>query len=272
MRFFLSLLAAALFAAPALAQEEFELNLWPGSAPTQSIDPLDVPRLYVYLPKAEKATGRAVLICPGGGYAFVAMDHEGKCWAPFFNHLGIAAVVLKYRMPHGNSAIPLEDAEGAMRLIRAHATEWNINKDDIGIMGSSAGGHLASTLATHSRGDAAANFQILFYPVITMDPTFTHMGSHDNLLGTDAKKKAEREYSNEQQVTRLTPPAILLLSDDDDVVLPTNSVEYYKECFRHDVSATMHIYPSGGHGWGMGTDFQYHADMFQDLKSWLLSF
>ena len=121
------------------------------------------------------------------------MNHEGHDWAPFFNNMGIATVVLKYRMPHGVCQVPLEDAEEAMRLVRRNAKQWNINPDQVGIMGSSAGGHLASTLATRSKGDAAANFQILFYPVITMDPSFTHLGSHDNLLGKDAKKKLEEE-------------------------------------------------------------------------------
>ena len=147
------------------------------------------------------------------------MNHEGRDWATFFNNMGIATVVLKYRMPHGVSTIPLEDAEEAMRLVRRNAKQWNINPEQVGIMGSSAGGHLASTLATHSKGDAAANFQILFYPVITMDPNYTHRGSHDNLLGKEAKKKTERDYSNDLQVTRVTPRAFIALSDDDHAVL-----------------------------------------------------
>ena len=120
----------------------------------------------------------------------MAMDHEGYQWGPFFNNLGIAAIVLKYRMPHGKLDVPISDAEEAIRMVRRHAQEWHINPDDVGIMGFSAGGHLASTIATHSVKDAKPNFQILFYPVITMDPAFTHQGSHDNFMGKDAKSVA----------------------------------------------------------------------------------
>ena len=157
-------------------------------------------------------------------------------------------------------------------MLRGNASSWNIKPDDIGIMGSSAGGHLASTIATRSRGDAAPNFQILFYPVITMDPSFTHRGSHDNLLGKDVKKKTEREFSSDQQVTRVTPRAFITLSDDDAVVLPANGTNYYLECYRHDVPASLHIYPSGGHGWGIRNSFAFHVEMMQELRSWLLSF
>lgn len=269
-----SLVSAILLAvsATAFAQKGTEILLWPNGAPTSNGDPSDTAKVFVSLPKADRATGRCIVICPGGGYSHLAMNHEGHDWAPFFNNMGIATVVLKYRMPHGVTQVPLEDAEEAMRLVRRNAKQWNINPEQVGIMGSSAGGHLASTLATRSRGDAAANFQILFYPVITMDPGFTHRGSHDNLLGKEAKKKTERDYSNDLQVTRVTPRAFITLSDDDHAVLPANGVNYYFECYRHDVPASLHVYPSGGHGWGIRTSFAYHLEMMQELRTWLNSF
>ncbi len=202
----------------------------------------------------------------------MAMEHEGNDWAQFFNSMGIATVVLKYRMPRGKKEVPVSDAEQAMRLIRKNAEAWNINPDDVGIMGSSAGGHLASIVATHAKEDALPNFQILFYPVITMDPEFTHKGSHDNFLGEKAKKKDELAYSSDLQVSRTTPRALILLSDDDDVVPPSNGVNYYLQLYKHDIPASLMVYPTGGHGWGMSTDFAYHLEMLMNLRAWLGSF
>ena len=269
-----TIISAVVFlaSATAFAQKNQEFVLWPNGAPTSNGVDTDTAKVYVSLPNAKRATGRCIVICPGGGYSHLAMNHEGHDWAPFFNNMGIATVVLKYRMPHGVHEVPLEDAEEAMRLVRRNAKQWNIDPNQVGIMGSSAGGHLASTVATRSRGDAAANFQILFYPVITMDPSFTHLGSHDNLLGKDAKKKLEREYSNDQQVTRVTPRAFIVLSDNDHAVLPVNGVNYYFECYRHDVPASLHVYPTGGHGWGIRTSFAFHLEMMQELRTWLNSF
>ncbi len=268
----LSLFVMLLATATALAAEPFDINLWPKKAPNSNGIKNDTARVRVFLPDARHATERAVVICPGGGYKNLSINHEGYDWAPFFNDMGIAAVVLTYRMPHGKREVPFSDAEEAMRLVRRNAKEWHINPADVGIMGFSAGGHLASTVATRSKGDAAPNFQILFYPVITMIPGFTHQGSHDNLLGKGNRKKLEREYSNDMQVTRSTPRACILLSDDDTVVQPTNGVNYYIECYRHDIPATLHVYPSGGHGYGMNTSFRYHIEMLLDLKAWLRSF
>lgn len=268
-------LLTALLAAVSMiagAQSVFDIDLWSGRAPNDNGDAGDTARVRVFLPEARKATGRAVVICPGGGYETVAIDHEGYNWAPFFNNMGIAAIVLKYRMPHGVTEVPVSDAEEAVRLVRRNAAKWNIKSDDVGIMGSSAGGHLASTVATHSKGEAKPDFQILFYPVITMMPGYTHQGSHDNLLGKNAKKKAEQLYSNDEQVTRTTPRACILLSDDDDCVQPMNGVSYYSELYRHDVPAALYVYPDGNHGWGMNTHFKYHAEMLLNLKSWLESF
>lgn len=257
---------------PAAAQQKLETNLWPQGAPNSNGDQADTAKVWVYLPNKKEATGRAVVICPGGGYQHLAMNHEGHDWASFFNNMGIAAIVLKYRMPHGNHEVPVSDAEQAIKLVRSNAANWNINPQDVGIMGSSAGGHLASTIATHSTGDAAPDFQILFYPVITMMSDITHKGSHDNFLGEKPKKKQETEYSNDLQVTRVTPRAFIALSDDDATVLPANGVNYYIELYRHDVPATLHVYPSGGHGWGNRDSFKYHNEMQLELKAWLRSF
>ena len=255
----------------AMAQRSFDVNLWAAKAPNKN-GLQDTAYIKVYLPDAKRATGRAVVICPGGGYALLAMEHEGTQWAPFFNNMGIAAIVLHYRMPNGNVKVPISDAEEAMRIVRRNAKNWHINASDVGIMGFSAGGHLASTIATQSKADAKPNFQILFYPVITMMQGYTHQGSHDNLLGKDAHKKDEQKYCSDLQVTRVTPRACLLLSDDDHTVMPINSVNYYAELYRHDVPASLYIFPTGGHGWGMNTSFAYHAEMLTNLKGWLESF
>ena len=236
--------------------------------------PFDIeqPSLRVFLPAPELATGRAVVACPGGGYSGLAVNHEGYDWAPYFNKQGIALIVLKYRMPKGDRTLPISDAEAAMKMVRDSADVWNLNPNDIGIMGSSAGGHLASTIATHAPEALRPNFQILFYPVITMDKSFTHMGSHDNLLGKDASADLEKEFSNEKQVTNETPRAFIVYSDDDKVVPPANGVNYYLALNKKGVPSVLHIYPTGGHGWGIREDFLYKSEMQNELTSWLRSF
>ena len=236
--------------------------------------PFDIeqPSLRVFLPAPELATGRAVVACPGGGYSGLAVNHEGYDWAPYFNKQGIALIVLKYRMPKGDRTLPISDAEAAMKMVRDSADVWNLNPNYIGIMGSSAGGHLASTIATHAPEALRPNFQILFYPVITMDKSFTHMGSHDNLLGKDASADLEKEFSNEKQVTKETPRAFIVYSDDDKVVPPANGVNYYLALNKKGVPSVLHIYPTGGHGWGIREDFLYKSEMQNELTSWLRSF
>ena len=236
--------------------------------------PFDIeqPSLRVFLPAPELATGRAVVACPGGGYSGLAVNHEGYDWAPYFNKQGIALIVLKYRMPKGDRTLPISDAEAAMKMVRDSADVWNLNPNDIGIMGSSAGGHLASTIATHAPEALRPNFQILFYPVITRDKSFTHMGSHDNLLGKDASADLEKEFSNEKQVTKETPRAFIVYSDDDKVVPPANGVNYYLALNKKGVPSVLHIYPTGGHGWGIREDFLYKSEMQNELTSWLRSF
>lgn len=265
-------MAATLLSLAAYAQQGKTYPLWPNGAPNTNGNATDTAKITVFLPDKAKATGRAVVICPGGGYSHLAMQHEGTDWAHFFNQQGIAAIVLKYRMPRGNHEVPISDAEEAIKTVRRTAKGWHIDPQQVGIMGSSAGGHLASTIATHSTGQAKPDFQILFYPVITMESGFTHKGSHDNFLGKKPKKKMEKLYSNDLQVTRATPRAFIALSDDDGAVLPVNGANYYIECYRHDVPATIHVYPTGGHGWGYRDSFAYHIEMLLDLKSWLGSF
>lgn len=266
--------------ASAFSQKGTTMELWPNGAPNTNGDDKDKAELTIYLPDAKKATGRAVVCCPGGGYTHLAMDHEGHQWASFFNNQGIALIVLKYRMPHGDRFVPISDAEEAMKTVRRNAAAWHINPADVGIMGFSAGGHLASTIATHSTGDAAPNFQILFYPVITMDPGYTHKGSRDNFLGIfgDGKKdqkemkKLEADYSNDLQVNRTTSRAFLALSDDDKAVPAANGFNYYQQLYKHDVPASIHIYPTGGHGWGYRESFAFHYNVIFELKAWLESF
>ena len=271
LRSFALLVVLLAVSVSAMAQRAFDVNLWDAKTPNKN-GLQDTAYIKVFLPDAKRATGRAVVICPGGGYARLAMDHEGTQWAPFFNNMGIATIVLHYRMPNGNAKVPISDAEEALRTVRRNAKNWHINASDVGIMGFSAGGHLASTIATQSKAEAKPNFQILFYPVITMMQGYTHQGSHDNLLGYNASKKDEQKFCSDLQVTRVTPRACLLLSDDDHAVLPINSVNYYAELYRHDVPASIYVYPTGGHGWGMNTSFAYHTEMLLNLKGWLESF
>ena len=175
-------------------------------------------------------------------------------------------------MPKGDYRVPISDAEEAIKLVRRNAEKWFINTKRVGIMGSSAGGHLASTVATHSNGKAKPDFQILFYPVITMDPTYTHLGSMKNFLGEKPEEEMINEYSNEKKVDADTPRAFIALSDDDNVVPPLNAINYYIGCNANKVSVSLHIYPTGGHGWGSLTTFAYHYEVLQELKMWLKSF
>lgn len=227
----------------------------------------DNPVIKVFLP--EKPNGKAIIDCPGGGYQHLAMEHEGTQFAPWLNEQGIALIVLKYRMPNGNHEIPLSDAEQAIKIVRQHAGKWNINPTQIGIMGFSAGGHLASTLATHFDTETRPDFQILFYPVITMDKSYTHGGSRKNLLGENPSEELVKLYSNELQITPQTPKAFILFSDDDKAVPSLNGVNYYLALQKNGVSAEFHIYPSGGHGWGFKDDFIYKSQWTVALAQWL---
>lgn len=246
-----------------MAQKYFEIPLYDSIGTENN----DAPSIRVYLP--EKASECAVLACPGGGYRYLEMNKEGYAFAPWFLERNVAFIVLKYSLPKGDSERPLLDAKRAISIVREHAKEWNINPAKIGIMGSSAGGHIASTLATHFDSNTRPDFQILLYPVITMNREFTHLGSRDELLGENPCDSLVNLYSNELQVTSTTPPAFIALSDNDNIVPSRNSVEYYLALNKKQVSSEMHIYPTGGHGWGMHQDYKYYNQWTNALGVWM---
>lgn len=257
------------------AQQPLELKLWPEGMPNDNgmtcqeengVLYVAEPTLTVY--PATEGNGMAIVACPGGGYGKLAMDHEGKDMAAWFNNQGITYAVLKYRMPNGHKEVPLSDARQAMRILRHRAGEWQLKR--IGIMGFSAGGHLASTVATHFEDEEShPDFQILFYPVISMDPEYTHRGTHDNLLGKQPAKEEEDDFSNELHVDGNTPPAFILHSSDDRSVPVAHSLNYYMALLRRQVPATLHIYPIGGHGWGYRDSFTYKREWTGELEKWL---
>ena len=226
----------------------------------------EIPEATLTIYPASKPNGQAIIACPGGGYAGVAATHEGHDMAAWFNAQGITYAVLYYRMPYGKHEIPLSDAQRAIRFIRKHADRWAIRQ--LGIMGSSAGGHLASTAATHFTAETRPDFQILFYPVVTMNKN-THQGSKDNLLGKNPSSDLIKLYSNEAQVTEQTPPAFIMHSSDDTVVPVDNSINYYLAMVKKGVSASMHLFPIGGHGWGYNENFTYKRQWQEELEKWL---
>jgi acetyl esterase/lipase len=260
------------------AQQKFEFSLWPNGAPNtngiveqeseaRANRPTNItsPTLTVYV--AKNSNGKAIVACPGGGYVHLAMDHEGHDMAAWFNAQGITYAVLKYRMPNEHHEVPLSDALQAIRLVREHAEEWNIEK--VGIMGSSAGGHLASTAATHYTDDSRPDFQILFYPVISMDLSICHKGSRERLIGKTPTDELVQLYSNELQVSAQTPPAFIMHSSDDRVVPVENSLRYYQALVKNKVPASLHCYPTGGHGWGYNDNFKYKRQWTGELEKWL---
>ena len=244
------------------------------------------PDISVYLPTKKFATGQAVIICPGGGYGILAYDLEGTDIASYLNSIGVAGIVLKYRLPTSGNTIephkaPLMDAQRAMRLVRFNAVRWNINPAKIGVMGFSAGGHLASTLGTHfdygnktsadsvEKLSCRPDFMILMYPVISFTDASTHTGSRDALLGKNADKDLLTYYSNELQVTKDTPPAFLVHADNDKGVPVENTLLMYKSLRANNVSAELHILSEGGHGFGLGVGNDHIASWAGSLKLWL---
>lgn len=229
------------------------------------ISKITIPTLSVFLPKTENANGTAVIIFPGGGYSINAAGHEGTEVAKKFNQMGVTAFVVKYRIPNDatmeNKEIgPLQDAQQAIKMVRERAKEWKINPKHIGIMGFSAGGHLASTAGTHfntvlipneKNTSVRPDFMILVYPVISFEATITHMGSRNQLLGPEPSPEKIKLYSNELQVTAETPPTFLVHASDDGAVKPENSVVFYQALIKNSIPAEMHLYLKGGHGFGM---------------------
>jgi len=264
--------------------QEFLFPLWEGTPPLQResnqkessvregilrIANVQEPTIEVYLPTRQISTGKAVVIFPGGGYGILAYDWEGTDFAKWLNSQGIAGIVVKYRLPKSESLtdpkeVPLLDAQRAIRLVRHHAEEWKINPSQIGVMGFSAGGHLASTLSTQythevqrSKDDldtisARPDFSILVYPVISFRDASAHSGSRNALIGPDASQELIDRFSAELNVNTNTPPTFLVHAQDDKGVPIENSLLYYKALHSHQVKAALHIYPTGGHGFGFG--------------------
>jgi len=223
------------------------------------------PTIAIFPAAKEKANGTAVIIYPGGGYWIVAAGHEGYQVAKRFNEMGVTAFVVKYRIPDDSTMInreigPLQDAQRAIQLVRENAQQWNINKNRIGIMGFSAGGHLASTAGTHFQKSYISNlkktslrpdFMILVYPVISFTDSIGHIGSRDQLIGKNPSSQKIKEYSNELQVTKLTPPTFLVHAKDDSEVKVANTIDFAKALQKNKVRNEMYLYDQGGHGFGM---------------------
>ncbi|MGJ7031500.1 alpha/beta hydrolase [Niabella hirudinis] len=241
------------------------------------------PTITAYLPAKEKASGAAVVICPGGGYSYLVINQEGSDVAEAFAKNGVAAFVLKYRLPDDRVMInktigPLQDAQQAIKTVRERAAEWNIDPARIGIIGFSAGGHLAATASTHFNDKIIDNpgstrlrpdFSILVYPVISFTDPLAHKGSRRALLGKDTAVVAKADqYSNEKQVTTETPPAFLLHSSDDKVVPVANSIAYYQALLAAGVNAEMHIYAAGGHGYGLNNKTN-NDQWFERCLNWM---
>ena len=226
--------------------------------------------LTIYRADPEKANGKGVIITPGGGYEYVASGYEGADWAPLYNDLGFTAAVLRYNLPEGNPEVPLNDGRAALQYLRDNADDLHLNPQKIGVMGFSAGGHLASTIATHLTGNELPAFQVLYYPVITMDANYTHAGSRENLLGPNPTSALVKLYSNDKQVTAQTPPAYLCWASDDSTVKPMNSSLYRTALRRAGVPVTVKTFTSGGHGYGFKLSFTYHNQMVEDLTKWLV--
>ena len=243
------------------------IPLWPNGAPgAKGDDPgLDVPTLTVHLAKPEVASGAVVVICPGGGYGHLAVDHEGKQIAEWLNSLGIAGVVLKYRLaPRYHHPAMILDANRAIRTVRARAGEWKLDPKRVGIIGFSAGGHLASTAGTHydagkpdaedpiERQSSRPDRMILVYPVVALATSYAHAGSRNNLLGADAPKDLVASLSNETQVTSDTPPTFLAHTNEDTAVPPENSILFALALRKAKVPVELHIFEKGRHGLGLG--------------------
>ena len=278
---FIVLLTGSWSAPAGMAQDIVEL--WPEGAPGAVGEGAeDTPTLAIYLPEASAANGTAVVVCPGGGYAHLAMDHEGRQVAEWLNERGSAAFVLKYRLgPRYGHPSPLLDAQRAIRYVRARASELGVDPSRIGVWGFSAGGHLAATVSTQAapgapdaadpleRHSSRPDFTILAYPVITMTESFAHAGSRLHLLGEDFDPDLAEQLSNEKQVTADTPPAFLFHTDDDGPVPADNSVAYYLALRAAGVPAELHVYQSGPHGVGLAPDDPALSSWPDRLEDWL---
>ncbi len=254
------------------AQNPDTLLLWQDGAPGAKGDEVyDKPLLILHPAPTSTATGAAIVVCPGGGYGHLAMDHEGKQVAEWLNSLGISAYILKYRLgnpEYGDYKHPvmMEDGLRAMRIVRYHAEEWDIDPDKIGVLGFSAGGHLASTIGTHFEDgnpnakdpidhvNSRPSFMVLCYPVISFTTGYAHRGSRRNLLGNNPDQTVVESLSNENQINTLTPPTFLVHTDEDSGVPPENSILFYMGLREAKVPAELHIFRQGRHGLGLGVE------------------
>lgn len=225
--------------------------------------------LHVLPASKDNHTRSAIIICPGGGYGYLERWREGYMWFPFFHLRGYTVAMLEYKMPKLNHRSPKTDGADAIRLMRQHAAEWNYDANSVGIMGFSAGGHVASTLIVSNDSLSRPDFGILFYPVISMKKELTHKGSHDHLLGENASEQLENQYSNELHVSSNTPPVYIVVSSNDVKVNPENSLHFYDAMRAKDRPVTLHVYPSFAHGWGYQLTFDHHNEMLEDLADWL---
>ncbi len=267
-----------------VAAEPETVRLWDQSAPLATgQEEKDQPKLLVYLPPSDNATGMSVVICPGGGYGNLAMDHEGHQIARWLNSFGVAGAILDYRhrgKGYGHPA-PMLDVQRAIRTVRHRAPQWKLDPQRVGVMGFSAGGHLASTAATHfDHGDTEAqdpvdrlscrpSFAILCYPVIAFDQPYTHRGSQRNLLGDDADAQLVRLMSNEQQVTAETPPTFLWHTAEDKGVPPENSIVFFMALRRAGVDGELHVFQRGRHGVGLAADIPGTSRWPELCRTWL---
>ncbi len=274
---------------PADQPRAFVQLLWPEGAPhpkeikpdvngnlRKPVDVGDTAKIYAFLPAPSKANGRAIVLCPGGAYLGLCMSYEGGDWAQFYNDLGIALFVLQYRIPEGDKRLPMEDVQEAIRLVRRNAVQWGVDPDKVGVGGSSAGGHLASTASTHFNTpvnpdsiSCRPDFAVLYYPVISFTPELAHTETRRNFLGPNFNTADELLYSNELQVTPETPTTWIGFSHDDSGVSTINGIRYYEALKKAGVPAALHIYPSGEHGWGFLPNFKYRETMLEDLSSFL---
>ena len=265
----------------AMAQKPIVVPLWPNGTPNDNgltdenifyeggrCKNITTPYLYVY--PAEKPTGKAVLMCPGGGYHHTAMTHEGTMMADWFNAQGITYAVLLYRMPNGHCEVPSTDAAEALRLMRQQATAWRLDPHKVGIMGGSAGGHLAITIANNfTTAETRPDFQILLYPVVSMNQG-THSGSKKNLLGENPSQKDIERLDFSKRINPNTPKAFIVASADDHSVSPVgNTLPYVQQLIENDIPVSLHIYPIGAHGWGFNDNFTYKTQWTDELEKWL---
>ena len=265
-------------------QKSFEYQLWPNGAPNDngitvaedtSKEPwfnVKTARLTVF--KSDKPDSKCIIMCPGGGYGAEYWINEGVSFAPWMHAQNITFIVLKYRLPNkGHYEVPLSDAQEALREARAHAKEWNIDPNAVGIMGASAGGHLAASAGTLSTSpENHFNFQILLYPVITMNDAYTHLGTRENLLGTNPSKELIERYSLERQVNGNTSRAFIVLAEDDRTVKPINCLNYYEALVEHHIPSELLIYPYGDHGFGCKDSFAFKQQWLNELEHWLHTF